>query len=640
MRILAVWVTLALVLLPVAGWASESSEWLALSNRLAPGGTIDFTPHGSQPGLSYSFEPSDSCGNCHAAGGNSPPTASTFLPHSTWSGSMMANATRDPVFFAALDVANHDVPGVGDYCLRCHTSQGWYGGHVVKAGFGGPNNDATMGAAACLLEGRYDHVDYNNDYSGVACHFCHRMMAQGPLGQPPYTENANAWLDDGDCDGYGEPCRRGPYAYSGIEPPHAWTYSPFHLQSNLCGTCHNVSTPDTSVGPLKTLVLNNGTDTARPFPIERTFSEWQQSLYADAIFRDGVGDLPPGIPAVTGAKACQGCHMPTSFDANAQGCTLGSYPNRTGNLPVHAFVGGNTWVPGIIKGEYGAGLGPSRVASLDQTVNWSRQMLQASASVAASVQNFVAPTPSVAGNLSLQIKVTNLGGHKLPTGYAEGRRMWLNVQVRDNSNALVFESGNYNATTGVLTQDAQARVYEVKQGIWNGSACATTDGGGAEQFHFVLNNCIAKDNRIPPLAFHAATVDDPNGYDTRPVGATYPETISGSGILVNFDNAPFTAAIPAATPLPLHVTATLYYQTSSKEYIEFLRDEASDNAFAGENSLCSAGPSRPFTVGPQTRSRGEYLFQLWNNPPGGSPQPGYGKSPPEAVQMSSLNVGS
>ena len=35
------------------------------------------------------------------------------------------------------------------------------------------------------------------------------------------------------------------------------------------------------------------------------------------------------------------------------------------------------------------------------------------------------------GELVVRTKVTNLTGHKLPTGYPEGRRMWLQVQVQD-----------------------------------------------------------------------------------------------------------------------------------------------------------------------------------------------------------------
>jgi hypothetical protein len=53
-------------------------------------------------------------------------------PGRTWAGSMMANAARDPLMYAALAVANNDVPGVGgDYCLRCHSPAGFTQGHTM-----------------------------------------------------------------------------------------------------------------------------------------------------------------------------------------------------------------------------------------------------------------------------------------------------------------------------------------------------------------------------------------------------------------------------------------------------------------------------------------------------------------------------
>src|SRR4029077_18422392 len=96
---------------------------------------------------------------------------------------------------------------------------------------------------------------------------------------------------------------------------------------------------------------------------------------------------------------------------------------------------------------------------------------------------------------------------------------------------------------------------------------------------------------------------------------------------VNYDDVAYSFSVPAATPLPLSVSATLFYQTSSKDYIEFLNNEAQANAFA-ENTMCSGQPERPFTVGPQARTRGLYLYQLWNNAANDATQPGYGKSPP------------
>ncbi|HEY6942459.1 hypothetical protein [Dokdonella sp.] len=624
-----------------AASATDTHDWLDVSKRLAHlGGGVDFTPHGTQPGLFNDLIYSDNCAACHR--GNDAAQTS-FRPYSTWAGSMMANATRDPLFWAALDIANHDVPGSGDFCLRCHTQRGWYGGRVVKAGFGNPDNDVTLGSAGCLLAGQYDSADdLDSDFGGTTCHFCHRLMPQGPLGEAGYIGNANAWVDDADCPNTGEfePCRRGPYTYANgdSQPPHAWVQSTYHTQSEICGLCHDVSTPDTSSGPLKTLKLANGTDTGLPFPIERTFSEWRQSQYAQEP-----------------QQTCQGCHMPMSEDPNASACVFTGFPNRSGNLAVHAFAGGNTWVPGIIKGQYGAGIvangGIDRAASFDQTTAWAKQMLAGAAVLTTTIQDYTPPGGSTPGSMAVQVKVTNLSGHKLPSGYAEGRRMWLNLQVRDAANALVFESAAYDPASATLTKDAQARVYEVLHGIYNhngSNACDIEDGGGSPMFHFVLNDCIAKDNRIPPLGFRPATVDDPNGYSLRPVGATYPETSPGSGVLVNYDTAPYAITVPAGTTGPLTVTARLYFQTSSRDYIEFLRDQAEANGTPAENALCASGPGRPFAVGPQDTSRGQYVYDLWSGAAGGDrvfadgfdgeTVSFYGKSPPELMQAATATT--
>jgi hypothetical protein len=592
-----------------ASAAAHDADWRSISAAL------DYTPHGTQPGLTHQLLGSNGCEGCHAGGAG--PSDATFFPYDTWSGSMMANATRDPLFWAALDVANHDQPGVGDYCLRCHTPQGWYGGHVVKVGDG----NTIDGSNGCKLAGSY--ADDGGDYSGETCHFCHRLVNQGPLAQPAYTQNANAWLDDSDCGGAGAPCRRGPYNYPGggpvSSPPHPWAYSAYHTQSAQCGLCHNVSTPDTSAGPLKTLKNALGADTGIAFPIERTFREWQLSDFADLIFRDGLGDARY-TPALARARQCQDCHMPNSTDPAAAACNLEDPGSRTGNLATHTLVGGNRWVPTILSGEYGVALG--HTGAFTQTANAAQQMLLGAAQVAITSGAYVAPTAGSPGSLALSVRVTNLSGHKLPTGYSEGRRMWLDVQVRDAANALVAESGAYDAASGVLTGDPQVRIYEVLQGIWNGTACAVADGGGRALFHFVLNDCIAKDNRIPPLGFSGGA-----DLETQPVLANY-----GSGArLNNYDDAPYSFALPAGTSLPVSVSATLYYQTASKPYIDFLRDEAIANSFPAENTLCAGAPDRPFNVGPQARTRGEYVYELWNNAANDPSQHGYGKSPPDVA---------
>jgi hypothetical protein len=89
-----------------------------------------------------------------------------------------------------------------------------------------------------------------------------------------------------------------------------------------------------------------------------------------------------------------------------------------------------------------------------------------------------------------------------------------------------------------------------------------------ETFHFVLNNEVIKDNRIPPRGYSQAAFDQPG---LRPVGAVYTDG-------QYWDDTVYTLPETA-----VRVVATLYYQTSSKEYIDFLRVNGGvDGATLGE----------------------------------------------------------
>lgn len=538
-----------------------------------------FTPGGTQPPVTHPVASPEICSFCHADYDGT----AHLEPWNTWAGSMMANATRDPLFWAALDVAENDVPGVGDFCLRCHAPTAWLGGRSE------PPDGSTDG---CGLIGNLDEP--GEDFAGVSCHLCHRMMVNEtpPMGEESvYYENATYWIDDTDCGGQFEPCRRGPYEYSGggTPPPHPWAFSSYHVGADICGNCHNVTSP------VHNLIDESGSDTGIRYPIERTFKEWQQSDYA---------------PGEAAEQRCQDCHMPDTSADPAYAC--GQLSNdHTGDLAIHEFAGGNAWVPAVLKGTY-----PSlnRDESFDATIAAALDMLQnrsATVEVSAPVE--------AGGVLEVDVKVTNLTGHKLPTGYPEGRRMWLGITARDAGDNLLWQSGAYDGATGELTEDAQIKVYRAEPGIWNRNGtdqCDTTDGVGGHLFHFVLNNCWAVDNRIPPLGFTGK--DDP---ETRPVGYVYPETSKGSGILVSYDVTSYRIPIPGGAASPITVEATLYFQTASAEYVEFLRDQAIDNGFPDD--------CLPRSTGNPTQSRGEILYDLWQL---------YDRSPPVAMDADSAAV--
>ena len=549
---------------------------------VGPANAGDVTPNGTQPVLTHPVLEPFNCLLCHGEYDD----ANNIEPFPTWAGSMMANSARDPLFWAALDVANNDVPGIGDFCLRCHTPSAWLAGRSEPPG---------GSVDGCGLLGNLDEP--NNDFDGVSCHLCHRMMVNEnpPPGEDEvYFENAEFWIDDEDCTTPDSgPCRRGPYDYSGgaAPPPHQWAFSEYHLSSDICGNCHNITSP------IHTLIDENGDDTGLPFPIERTFKEWQQSAFA------GDGGK---------AQSCQACHMPDPAADPVFACVF-QENDRTDDLAVHQLAGGNTWIPAILRDEYPA---LDRAEEFDATIAWANEMLQERS----ATLELISPAAAVPGEtLDAAVRVTNLSGHKLPTGYTEGRRMWIHLVARDALGEVIWESGAYDGATGDLTRDDQVKVYEAKPGIWNAlgtGECDTTDAMGRPEFHFVLNNCYASDNRIPPLGFTGG--DD---IETMPVAYTYPETFPGSGVLVNFDVTDYRIQIPAQAAFPIALEATLRYQTASKEYVEFLRNEAVANDFPDD--------CLPRTTGLPTASRGEIMYDLWEQ---------YDRSPPVAMASDSTEI--
>ncbi len=545
-----------------------------------------FTPRATQPGdltfeIEYAYTAPGFCRNCHGDY-----EKDDVEPFNTWSGSMMANSTRDPVFWAALDVANADLPGIGEYCLRCHAPKAWLDGRASAETDKGGMVIGVGDADGCGLVGNIDETTAN-DFEGVTCHLCHRMVINDsppPGEEGNYLENAEYWIDDEVCPGGSEPCRHGPYDYaSPPEPPHEWAYSAYHEGSQICATCHNVT------NPVLTLIDESGVDTGILYPIERTYNEWDQSEYR-------IGG--------SAEATCQNCHMPDATDPDSYACIFENI-DRAGDMPQHHFVGGNTWVPALLEDQYGATI--DNGTGFTDTIARAEAMLES----AASLELTAPPAISPGGTLDLEVKVTNLSGHKLPTGYVEGRRMWIHVEVRGDDNDLIYESGAYDPSTGELTRDSDVKVYETQRGIWNANGmntCDHTNPSGVEQFHFVLNDCIKLDNRIPPLGFTGG--DD---LETQPVGYTYPETSPGSGVLVNYDITNYSIPLPGDAASPLTVSVELRFQNSSKEYIEFLQNEAVVQNFDDDCITRSPGWSWPIGLDPGERSRGEYLYWLWEN---------------------------
>ena len=232
---------------------------------IAPTTLRDFDQPGSQPFEAGILNPPQACAVCH---GNYDPDVE---PYRNWRGSMMAQASFDPLFKANMVIANQDAPDSGDLCLRCHLPRGWLQGRSV------PTDGSRM---------------LDTDTSGVACDFCHRLVDPifDPLQNPLEDEAILAALSfpathfgNGMATIDPTGARRGPFvdATSG----HPVLVSPFHREAALCGTCHNVSNPAFEKDADANYVPNAFDQAATDFsahtllPVERTYSEWFHSAY-------------------------------------------------------------------------------------------------------------------------------------------------------------------------------------------------------------------------------------------------------------------------------------------------------------------------------------------------------------------------
>lgn len=428
--------------------------------------------------------------------------------------------------------------------------------------------------------------------------------------------------------------------------------SQFHRSVDFCGTCHDVSNP--AVGDLAPgngaqhgapAVVSNGGNLGGPVEekaafnnppyaygvVERTFSEYKASAFPTTLVSDFSG-LPSDLQVAGGSLdvtyqaailagtggnyedgterffSCQSCHM---RPVESKGCNKKGAPTRK-DMPMHDQTGGNYWLADMIKyqdskGHLRLGGGLNGNQTLDLGQKRAVKHLQQAASLL------------VEGNT---LKVVNLTGHKLISGYPEGRRMWLNIKWYDSNGALLREDGAYGPIAGLTVtnengeavavesiinlNDPNARIYEAHYAMtkeWAdtllgvgkpaslplsfdrtsgavdftlGGLAALPEGSYHETFHFVLNNYIAKDNRIPPYGMN---YDEARKRNALPVPDTQYGSPGVGGLYNYWDQLDLNALAPQNA---VSAEIALLYQGTSWEYIQFLNNaNTGQNAFLG-----------------------------------------------------------
>lgn len=628
---------------------------------------------GTQPG-EVTLEDPGRCDNCHAGYNNATTSAAgegdpEHEPSTGWMGAAMGNAGRDPIFWATMAIAEQDFDGSGDLCLRCHSTGGWYGGNSL------PTDGSGLAAS---------------DDEGVDCDACH-LMTNPDNSELTGVMNAPFIANDGapapDTEGFygsgmlslwGAGDKLGPYAENDAVARHQFLQSQFHRDVDFCGTCHDVS--NSIVGDL---APGNGTQPGAPHAIssqdfnggvpnlggpveekaafnnppyaygvvERTFSEYKASLFPttrvsafntlpadlqtpggsiDVTYQASLaagqnGDYADGTPRFF---SCQSCHMrPTT----SKGANKADAPLRT-DLPQHDHTGGNYWLADMIKYQdaqgdlrLGGGVSATQIAAIDLAQLRAVDHLTQAASLEVNADT---------------LKVINLTGHKLISGYPEGRRMWLNIKWYDANSTMIREDGAYgplvddagqpvliaNPAGGPDVQvesildldDPNTRIYEAHYSMtedWAdtllavgkpaglalsydrytgavdftlGDLAVLPAGSHHETFHFALNNYVSSDNRIPPYGMNYDTAVIRN---VVPVPATQYGGGTPGSTYNYWDEIDLNAAKPAGA---VSADITLYYQGTTWEYIQFL-EKANDgsNVFLGEE--------------------GEHMLEAWIN---------------------------
>jgi hypothetical protein len=398
--------------------------------------------------------------------------------------------------------------------------------------------------------------------------------------------------------------------------------------------------------------------------VERTFSEYKagqisrtlvsdyHTLPADlqggaleaiynAATQNGATDGNYQNPAAPRYFSCQSCHM---RPVTGEGANKKGVPVRT-DLPLHDMTGGNYWMPEAIA--YLDGKGKLRLGG-GMSTDLIGAMLDGA--LRAKEQLSLAATLSMNGNGS-SVKIVNHTGHKLISGYPEGRRMWLNIKWYDGNGVLLREDGEYgeidvtvngvNVRSLIDLADTNTKVYEAHMGMtqeWAaqlvslgydtglvlsydritgqpdydlGQLAALPAGTEHETFHFVLNNTMLKDNRIPPygMSYDLARIRNALPVPAKQYGG------APGGTYNYFDVVALSAPAGAQS-----ADVSLMYQPTSWEYIQFLylanngTDPAQGgNAFLGEEGVnmldawLNTGMAEPYVMASTT----------WGTPPGG-----------------------
>ena len=511
------------------------------------GGTVDEIsaaplPAGTRVETDF-FATSQVCADCHSNHASSTAmrdaSGREVGPFDEWQATMMANAARDPVFRAVLSAEIARAPvaseALQEKCLSCHAPM------AVR--------DAAMhdGASPLFADLIGDPTVGSLGLDGVSCTVCHQIQPDALGSDESFSGNFALGTDKIIFGPYAAPVGAAMQQRTGFTPTQGE-----HLTSSAhCGSCHTLTTH---------AFRADGSDIGEILEEQSPYLEWRNSVFNDEVAAPG--------PA---AASCQSCHMPVEDDDGvALHTPIARRPNGTDFPAVaarspygrHVFVGGNTLVPALLRDEASLGAGASE-AAFDAVIARARTQLEertAALSLGAIVEE--------GGAWTIPVQVTNLAGHKLPTGYPS-RRAFLRLRVLDGEGNTLFVSGDFDAQGHLLDGDGQLLAVERPGGgvephhdlIERSDQVqiyepVMHDEGGARTSTLLAATGYVKDNRLLPEGYSDA---HPDAARTAPVGVFGDETFTGGR-----DELTYRVQLDGT---PARVEVELYYQVLGARFL-------------------------------------------------------------------------
>jgi hypothetical protein len=469
-----------------------------------------------------------------------------------WRSSMMANSARDPFWRAKVShevLVNpaHQVE-LENKCTTCHAPMGNFEHHFTGQG---PYSIAYLEQDDIALD-------------GVSCVPCHMQKEEG-IGD---FFSGNLQLDTA-----GRPIY-GPYADDDIFPDpmqifvgYDPKYGPQIMDAGLCAGCHTLLTETADI---------DGNLTGDEFVEQATYHEWLNSEFNDEEH-----------PA-TGIT-CQGCHVPLLNDTFGVVISA-NYVFLQPKSPFgeHHFAGANTFMLEMLRDNGDTLRVTASPAQFDSSIARTERMLQ---------QHTLMVETSVpwrdADTAFIDVKLTNLAGHKFPSGYPS-RRAWLQLVVTDAVGDTLYNNGaptpdgdiaghdplwepHYNT----ITSADQVQIYEMVMGDVNGDLTTVLERAKEP----------LKDNRLAPAGFSV----NHSTYDTTLIAGgaltdpdfNHEDGVEGSGTDVVHYHVPMGGHIGL-----IHITAQVWYQSAPPRFMQemFLHSSPEIDLFKGMFQAADKAP--------------------------------------------------